>query len=146
CVCLSFCEGVSMNVCIAHVLLFQIESAVMDAYDFLYEQVRGNMSISSKDNLIALHNTFSCCGKKLAFSHSRRIGEQSCDSENSSGLNRDCLQVMENFLKKHIDVISVLMLITAVSMVYGMVVTSFLGFSFHLNNDCGKKGKYVLTS
>uniref|UniRef100_A0A8B9NZY4 CD81 molecule n=1 Tax=Apteryx owenii TaxID=8824 RepID=A0A8B9NZY4_APTOW len=56
----------------------------------------------------------------------------------------DCLQEIQDFLKKHMDFVFVLLTITICFVVYGMILTSFLCFSIHFSNNLDRKGKYTL--
>ncbi|XP_035748749.1 tetraspanin-32 isoform X3 [Egretta garzetta] len=56
----------------------------------------------------------------------------------------DCLQEIQDFLKKHMDFVSTLLGITIGFTVYGMILTSFLWFSIHFSSNLDRKGKYIL--
>uniref|UniRef100_A0A670I8X0 Tetraspanin 32 n=1 Tax=Podarcis muralis TaxID=64176 RepID=A0A670I8X0_PODMU len=56
----------------------------------------------------------------------------------------DCLEEIQNFLKKHMTFVSVLMTITIFFMVYGMSLTLFLWYAIHFKKSLDRKGKYTL--
>ncbi|KAI6068424.1 Tetraspanin-32 isoform X1 [Aix galericulata] len=56
----------------------------------------------------------------------------------------DCLQEIQGFLKKHMDLVSMLLGTTVCFTVYGIVLTSFLWFYIHFSNNLDRKGKYIL--
>ncbi|KAL8169956.1 UNVERIFIED_CONTAM: hypothetical protein K2H54_060546 [Gekko kuhli] len=116
----------------------------MDVYDSVYEEVRSNSSNNRRQELLTIHETFLCCGKKLLFEETSRIENETCQSETTGTTKEDCLQEIHIFLKKHIRFVSILMIITTIIMVYGMILTSFLCFSIHFNNSLDRKDKYVL--
>ncbi|XP_060117982.1 tetraspanin-32 [Heteronotia binoei] len=123
----------------------EAEDAMMDVYDFVYEEVKSNSSSNRRQELLTIHEMFLCCGKKLLFEEASRIENETCQSETTGTTKEDCLQEIHIFLKKHMRFVSILMIITTIIMVYGMILTSFLCFSIHFNNSLDRKDKYVLT-
>nr|XP_056708103.1 tetraspanin-32 [Euleptes europaea] len=123
----------------------EVEEAMMDVYDFVYEDMRNNSSSNRRQELLTIHETFLCCGKKLLFEEARDIENETCQSETIGTTKEDCLQAIHNFLEKHMRFVSILMIITTIIMVYGMVLTSFLCFSIHFKNSLERKDKYILT-
>ncbi|XP_054828579.1 tetraspanin-32 [Eublepharis macularius] len=121
----------------------EAEDAMMDVYDFVYEAVRSNSSSNGRQELLTIHKTFLCCGKKLPFEEASHIENEMCQLE-TMGTKEDCLQEIHNFLKKHMSYVSILMIITTIIMVYGMILTSFLCFSIHFKSSLDRKDKYVL--
>ncbi|XP_019407879.1 PREDICTED: tetraspanin-32 [Crocodylus porosus] len=122
----------------------EVEDAMMDVYDLVYEEVRRNSSSFRKEELTAIHETFLCCGKYSPFEEIRGIENGTCPSTLTSTAREDCLQQIQDFMKKHMRYVSTLLIITLCLMVYGMVLTSFLWFSIHFSNNLDRKGKYVL--
>ncbi|XP_077177635.1 tetraspanin-32 isoform X3 [Paroedura picta] len=120
------------------------EDAMMDVYDFVYEEVRSSSSSNRSQELLTIHETFLCCGKKLLFEEASHIESETCQSETTGTTNEDCLQEIHIFLKKHMRFVTVLMIITTIIVVYGMILTSFLCFSVHFNNSLDRKDKYIL--
>ncbi|XP_063149057.1 tetraspanin-32 [Candoia aspera] len=121
-----------------------VENAMIDVYDFVYEDVRSNLSSTRRQELYSIHKMFLCCGKKSPFGETSSIEDEMCASETLGIAEEDCLQEIKHFLKKHMDIVSVLMTITIFFMMYGMVLTSFLWYSIHCKNNLDRKGKYVL--
>nr|XP_003214870.2 PREDICTED: tetraspanin-32 isoform X1 [Anolis carolinensis] len=121
-----------------------VEDAMMDVYDFVYEDVRRNTSSTRREELRVIHKTFLCCGKRSPFGEKNNIGNEVCQSEMMESAKQDCLQEIQHFLKKHMEFVSILMTITVVLMVYGMILTSFLWYSIHFKNSLDRKGKYIL--
>uniref|UniRef100_A0A8C6XFW8 Tetraspanin n=1 Tax=Naja naja TaxID=35670 RepID=A0A8C6XFW8_NAJNA len=121
-----------------------VENAMIDVYDVVYEDVRNNISSTRRQELYSIHKMFLCCGKKSAFGERNSIEDEMCTSEILEIEEEDCLQEIKYFLKKHMDIVSVLMTITIYFMIYGMVLTSFLWYSIHCKNNLDRKGKYVL--
>ncbi|KAJ7344373.1 hypothetical protein JRQ81_000323 [Phrynocephalus forsythii] len=122
-----------------------VENAVMDAYDFVYEDVRTNTSNARRQELQSIHETFLCCGKKYPFGEPSNIEKEMCHSETEGSTQKHCLPEIQHFMEKHMSFISVLMSITVFFMVYGMFLTSFLWISIHFKNSLDRKGKYILT-
>ncbi|XP_066491918.1 tetraspanin-32 [Tiliqua scincoides] len=143
CFAVVFCASVQA-VCWSITSSTKVEDAMMDVYDFVYEEVRNNASNSRSLELLTIHRTFLCCGKKSPFGEAISIGNEICQSETKG--KEDCLQEIQNFLKKHMSFVFILMTITIIIMVYGMFLTSFLWFSIHFNNSLDRKGKYILTN
>ncbi|XP_062974821.1 tetraspanin-32 isoform X1 [Elgaria multicarinata webbii] len=121
-----------------------VEDAMMDAYDFVYEDVRSNSSDIRGQELHTIHQTFLCCGKKSPFGEVSSIEKELCPSAMVGTTEEDCLQEIQHFLKKHMDFVSILMTITIFFMVYGMILTSFLWYSIHFMHNLDRKGKYIL--
>ncbi|XP_037755572.1 tetraspanin-32 isoform X3 [Chelonia mydas] len=55
---------------------------------------------------------FLCCGKQSPFGETGGIEEETCPSEPMGTARADCLQEIQDFLKKHMDFVSVLLIIT----------------------------------
>ncbi|XP_070591730.1 tetraspanin-32 [Erythrolamprus reginae] len=121
-----------------------VENAMIDAYDIVYEDVRNNISSTRRQELHSIHKMFLCCGKRSPFGERNSIEDEMCTSEILEIEEEDCLQEIKYFLKKHMDIVSILMTITIFFMIYGMVLTSFLWYSIHCKNSLDRKGKYVL--
>ncbi|XP_029438793.1 tetraspanin-32 isoform X2 [Rhinatrema bivittatum] len=125
-------------------LMAMVEDTMIDVYDFIYDEYLRNFSETRRQELMAIHHTFQCCGKISWFKHEKNSDQEMCPLNTSDG-REDCLQAMEGFLKKHMSFVSGLLLITLPFMVCGMVLTSFLFFSIHFGITWNRKGKYTLT-
>ncbi|KAM3856225.1 tetraspanin-32 isoform 2-T3 [Vipera latastei] len=121
-----------------------VENAMMDVYDVVYEDVRNNISSTRRQDLYSIHKMFLCCGKKSPFGERSSIEDEMCTSGILETQEEDCLQEIKYFLKKHMDIISVLMTITIFFMIYVMILTSFLWYSIRCKSNLDRKGKYVL--
>ncbi|XP_030416436.1 tetraspanin-32 isoform X2 [Gopherus evgoodei] len=136
---LSTAATVRESVC----LMAMVEDAMMDVYDSVYEEVRRNLSSFRRQELATIHETFLCCGKQSPFGETGGIENETCPSEHMGTAREDCLQEIQDFLKKHMDFVSALLIITICFMVYGMILTSFLWFSIHFSNNLDRRGKYI---
>nr|XP_032626324.1 tetraspanin-32 isoform X2 [Chelonoidis abingdonii] len=124
-------------------LMAMVEDAMMDVYDSVYEEVRRNLSSFRRQELATIHETFLCCGKQSPFGETGGIENETCSSEHMGTAREDCLQEIQDFLKKLMDFVSALLMITICFMVYGMILTSFLWFSIHFSNNLDRRGKYI---
>ncbi|KAH0620965.1 hypothetical protein JD844_021903 [Phrynosoma platyrhinos] len=70
-----------LHICLNGMLFLQVEDAMMDVYDFVYEDVRSNTSNSRREELHTIHQTFLCCGKRSPFGEESNIGNEMCQSE-----------------------------------------------------------------
>ncbi|KAK4822244.1 hypothetical protein QYF61_011916 [Mycteria americana] len=147
----------SMYICL---LSLQVEDSMMDVYDLVYEEVRRNASSFRRHELTAIHEAFLCCGKRSPFGDTANVERKMCPSGQVHDVGKDCLQEIQDFLKKHMDFVSTLLGITIGFMVamsaplhfgpkrqapvYGMILTSFLWFSIHFSSNLDRKGKYIL--
>nr|XP_048711454.1 tetraspanin-32 isoform X6 [Caretta caretta] len=93
-------------------LMAMVEDAMMDVYDSVYEEVRRNLSSFRRQELATIHETFLCCGKQSPFGETGGIEKETCPSEPMGTARADCLQEIQDFLKKHMDFVSVLLIIT----------------------------------
>ncbi|XP_039392443.1 tetraspanin-32 isoform X1 [Mauremys reevesii] len=146
----------------------EVEDAMMDVYDSVYEEVRRNLSSFRRQELATIHETFLCCGKQSPFGETGGIENETCPSEHMGTAREDCLQEIQDFLKKHMDFVSALLILTIcfmetlsqkifilvkifqcfegktkIILVYGMILTSFLWFSIHFSNNLDRRGKYI---
>ncbi|XP_035748748.1 tetraspanin-32 isoform X2 [Egretta garzetta] len=125
-------------------LTAMVEDSVMDVYDLVYEEVRRNASSFRRHELTAIHEAFLCCGKRSPFGDTANVERKTCLSSQVRDAGQDCLQEIQDFLKKHMDFVSTLLGITIGFTVYGMILTSFLWFSIHFSSNLDRKGKYIL--
>ncbi|XP_010002176.1 PREDICTED: tetraspanin-32 [Chaetura pelagica] len=122
----------------------EVEDSMMDVYDLVYEEVRRNTSSIRRYELTAIHEAFLCCGKHSPFGDTADVESKTCPSSLVHGAGQDCLQEIQDFLKKHLDFVSTLLGITIGFTIYGMILTSFLWFSIHFSSNLDRKGKYIL--
>ncbi|XP_074130935.1 tetraspanin-32 isoform X3 [Sminthopsis crassicaudata] len=55
-----------------------------------------------------------------------------------------CLQEISSFVREHLSLVSLLVIITLAFMVYGMFLTSFLWLTIHYGRNLDRKGQYTL--
>ncbi|RLW10129.1 hypothetical protein DV515_00002442 [Chloebia gouldiae] len=125
-------------------LSLQVEDSMMDVYDFVYEEVRRNTSSFRRHELTAIHEAFLCCGKHSPFGDTTSVENKTCPLNQVHDEGQDCLREIQDFLKKHMDFVFLLLGITIGLTVYGMFLTSFLWFSIHFSSNLYRKGKYIL--
>ncbi|XP_006141137.1 tetraspanin-32 isoform X3 [Tupaia chinensis] len=92
----------------------QVENAVLDTYDLVYDQAMNSMSAVRRQELAAIQDT-------------------------------DCLQGIQNFLRTHEKITSMLTSIGLALTVYAILLSSFLWFAIHSGCNLDRKGKYSLT-
>uniref|UniRef100_A0A8C8AML7 Tetraspanin 32 n=1 Tax=Otus sunia TaxID=257818 RepID=A0A8C8AML7_9STRI len=114
-----------------YICTIAVEDSMMDVYDLVYEEVRRNTSSFRRHELTAIHEAVSCLSALAETLAAAVLQGVSLSSQ-------DCLQEIQDFLKKHMDFVSTIL------GVYGMILTSFLWFSIHFSNNLDRKGKYIL--
>ncbi|NXG57035.1 TSN32 protein, partial [Hemiprocne comata] len=122
----------------------EVEDSMMDVYDLVYEEVRRNTSSIRRYELAAIHEVFLCCGKHSPFGDTANIESKMCPSGPVHNAGQDCLQEIQDFLKKHLVFVSTLLGVTIGFTIYGMILTSFFWFSIHFRSNLDRKGKYIL--
>ncbi|XP_074740791.1 tetraspanin-32 isoform X1 [Strix uralensis] len=172
CFALAFC-GLIPAACWRYTHSTEVEDSMMDVYDLVYEEVRRNTSSFRRHELTAIHEApwlyspawgdreegwpiaaaagrplplfqFLCCGKHSPFGDTANIESKTCPPGPAHDAGQDCLQEIQDFLKKHMDFVSTILGVTIGFTVYGMILTSFLWFSIHFSNNLDRKGKYIL--
>ncbi|NXJ34145.1 TSN32 protein, partial [Ciconia maguari] len=143
CFALAFC-GLIPAACWRYTHSTEVEDSMMDVYDLVYEEVRRNASSFRRHELTAIHEAFLCCGKRSPFGDTANVERKTCPSGQVHDVGKDCLQEIQDFLKKHMDFVFTLLGITIGFMVYGMILTSLLWFSIHFSSNLDRKGKYIL--
>ncbi|NXU80624.1 TSN32 protein, partial [Oreotrochilus melanogaster] len=134
CFALAFC-GLIPTACWRYMHSTEVEDSMMDVYDLVYEEVRRNGSSIRRQELTAIHQAV-------------LLGDEALTKlllcYKDSLFSQDCLQQIQDFLKKHLDFVSTLLGISIGFTVYGMLLTSFLWFSIHFSSNLDRKGKYIL--
>ncbi|NWU91405.1 TSN32 protein, partial [Upupa epops] len=143
CFALAFC-GLLPAVCWRYTHGAEVEDSMMDVYDLVYDEVRRNTSSFRRHELTAIHEAFLCCGKNSPFGDTASVEHKTCPPGQAHGAGKDCLQEIRIFLKKHMDLVSMLLAVAIGFTVYGMILTSFLWFSIHFSSNLNRKGKYIL--
>ncbi|XP_072646493.1 tetraspanin-32 isoform X3 [Canis lupus baileyi] len=93
----------------------QVEDAVLDTYDLVYDQAVKNVSGTPQQQLVAIQDTFLCCGKNSPFSLLGDLEVSLCQGEE------------------------------AARQVYAMLLSSFLWFAIRSGCSLDRKGKYTLS-
>lgn len=93
----------------------QVEDAVLDTYDFVYDQAMKSPSSNWWQELAVIQDTFLCCGKKSPFGLLVSTGAIMCQGRE------------------------------AMREVYAMMLCAFLWFAIHSYHGLDRKGRYSLT-
>ncbi|KAM7329618.1 hypothetical protein ACRRTK_011231 [Alexandromys fortis] len=96
-------------------LLVQVEDAVLDTYDLVYDQAMKSPSSSWWQELATIQDTFLCCGKKSPFGFLASTRAIPCQGQE------------------------------AMREVYAMMLCAFLWFAIHSYCGLDRKGRYTLT-
>ncbi|XP_045626721.1 tetraspanin-32 isoform X2 [Ursus americanus] len=92
----------------------QVEDAMLDAYDLLYDRAVRSLSSTPRQQLLAIQDTFLCCGKSSPFSLLGDAEASLCRGEQ------------------------------AARQVYAMLLSAFLWFSIRSGSSLDRRGKYTL--
>ncbi|PNI26629.1 TSPAN32 isoform 4, partial [Pan troglodytes] len=121
----------------------QVEDAMLDTYDLVYEQAMKGTSHVRRQELAAIQDVFLCCGKRSPFS---RLGSTEADlCQGEEAAREDCLQGIRSFLRTHQQVASSLTSIGLALTVSALLLSSFLWFAIRCGCSLDRKGKYTLT-
>nr|XP_019569259.1 PREDICTED: tetraspanin-32 isoform X2 [Rhinolophus sinicus] len=153
----------------------QVEDAMLDIYDLVYDQAVKNPSGTQWQELLAIQDTFLCCGKSTPSSLLGSSEADLCLGEEAT--RQDCLQGIRSFLRTHGHITSTLASVGLASMttgnlwnpvtswggreplplelrvqvllppsqVYAMLLSSFLGFAIRSGRSLDRKGTYTLS-
>uniref|UniRef100_A0A8D0Y619 Tetraspanin n=1 Tax=Sus scrofa TaxID=9823 RepID=A0A8D0Y619_PIG len=121
----------------------QVEDAVLDTYDLVFDRAVKNLSGIWRQELAAIQDTFLCCGKRSPLGLQGSSGADLCQGEGPA--RQDCLQGLRSFLRNHGNVVSTLTSLGLVSMVYAVLLSAFLCFAIHSGRSLDRKGKYTLS-
>ncbi|XP_017743161.1 PREDICTED: tetraspanin-32 isoform X17 [Rhinopithecus bieti] len=120
----------------------QVEDAMLDTYDLVYEQAMKGTSHVQRQELAAIQDMFLCCGKRSPFS---RLGSTEADlCQGQEAAREDCLQGIRSFLRIHQQVASSLTSIGLALTVSALLLSSFLWFAIRSGCSLDRKGKYTL--
>ncbi|NWI85949.1 TSN32 protein, partial [Pitta sordida] len=108
CFALAFC-GLIPAACWRYTHSTEVEASMMDVYDFVYEEVRRNTSSFRRHELTAIHEAFLCCGKHSPFGDTTNVERDTCPPGLVHNAGQDCLQEIQDFLKKHMDSVFLLL-------------------------------------
>nr|XP_025142705.1 tetraspanin-32 isoform X4 [Bubalus bubalis] len=84
----------------------RVEDAVLDAYDRAYERALRSASESRRQELVAIQDTFRCCGKSSPLGLLGGLEADLCQGEEAA--RQDCLQRIQSFLRVHRNIVSTL--------------------------------------
>lgn len=121
----------------------QVEDAVLDTYDLVYDQAMKSPSSSWWQELAVIQDTFLCCGKKSPFGLLASTGPIMCQGQKA--MREDCLQSIRNFLWTHYRIASTLTCTSLALTVYAMMLCAFLWFAIHSYCGLDRRGRYSLT-
>ncbi|KAM5318506.1 tetraspanin-32 isoform 3-T3 [Glossophaga mutica] len=121
----------------------QVEDAALDAYDLAYDQAVRSSPGTGRQELLAIQDTFLCCGKSSPSSLLGGAEADLCPGEEAA--SQDCLQGIRSFLRTHGRVVSILASVGLASMVYAMLLSSFLWFAICSSRSLDRKGTYALS-
>ncbi|XP_006508684.1 tetraspanin-32 isoform X3 [Mus musculus] len=127
----------------AHGLMAAVEDAVLDTYDFVYDQAMKSPSSNWWQELAVIQDTFLCCGKKSPFGLLVSTGAIMCQGREA--MREDCLQSIRNVLWTHYSIASILTCTSLALTVYAMMLCAFLWFAIHSYHGLDRKGRYSLT-
>ncbi|XP_028688888.2 tetraspanin-32 isoform X4 [Macaca mulatta] len=141
CFSLAFCTQVQLVFWRLHSPT-QVEDAMLDTYDLVYEQTMKGTSHVGRQELAAIQDTFLCCGKRSPFS---RLGSTEADlCQGQEAAREDCLQGIRSFLRIHQQVASSLTSISLALTVSALLLSSFLWFAIRSGCSLDRKGQYTL--
>ncbi|XP_070215546.1 tetraspanin-32 isoform X1 [Bos mutus] len=108
----------------------QMEDAVLDAYDRAYERALRSTSGSGRQELVAIQDTFLCCGKSSPLGLLGGLEADLCQGEEAA--RQDCLRGIQSFLRVHGNIVSTLIGLGLAFTVYAMLLSSFIWFTIRL--------------
>ncbi|KAI5278555.1 Tetraspanin-32 [Manis pentadactyla] len=121
----------------------QMEDAVLDVYDLMYDQaVRSSPGVRQQE-LAAIQDTFLCCGKPAPSSLPGNTVDTLCQGEVAE--RQDCLQSIRSLLRTHGSITSTLTGLGLASTVYAMLLSSFLWFAIRSGCSLDRRGTYTLS-
>ncbi|XP_055271214.1 tetraspanin-32 isoform X3 [Moschus berezovskii] len=108
-------------------LMAAVEDAVLDAYDQAYERAVRSASQSGRQELVAIQDTFRCCGKSSPLG---LLGDSEADlCQGEEAARQDCLRGIQSFLRVHGNIVSTLIGLGLAFTVYAMLLSSFIWFT-----------------
>ncbi|XP_053305272.1 tetraspanin-32 [Spea bombifrons] len=119
----------------------EVESLFLDVYDGLYDQVLQESHEGRREDLLSIHENFHCCGKIGSWNQGVLQARHLCESMTET---LDCVLVISAAINSHWQWITNILLLTLGFTVYGMILSSFLCFSFQRATSWDRRGKYNL--
>ncbi|XP_036903699.1 tetraspanin-32 isoform X2 [Sturnira hondurensis] len=121
----------------------QVEDAALDTYDLAYDRAVRSSPGAQRQELLAIQDTFLCCGKGSPSSLLGGAEVDLCPGEEAT--SQDCLQGIRSFLRTHEHIVSILASVGLASTVYAMLLSSFLWFAISSGRSLDHKGTYALS-
>ncbi|XP_036903698.1 tetraspanin-32 isoform X1 [Sturnira hondurensis] len=84
----------------------QVEDAALDTYDLAYDRAVRSSPGAQRQELLAIQDTFLCCGKGSPSSLLGGAEVDLCPGEEAT--SQDCLQGIRSFLRTHEHIVSIL--------------------------------------
>ncbi|KAM8940225.1 tetraspanin-32 [Pelodytes ibericus] len=126
-----------------HACQDQVAASFLDVYDGLFDlAVRESSSGGHTDHLLSVHDNFQCCGK-ISWRQSLLETHQVCTNMSEE---LDCVLVISIVLNTHLQWVIILLILSLGFTVYGMILSSFLYFSFPRGTIWERRGEYSLTN
>ncbi|XP_036171739.1 tetraspanin-32 isoform X1 [Myotis myotis] len=120
----------------------QVEDALLDTYDLVYDQAVMSPSSARRQELAAIHDTFLCCGKSSPSGLLGSVEAELCRGQEAA--TQDCLQGVRSFVRTHGHIASTLTSVGLATMVYAMLLSSFLWFAIRSGRSLDRRGTYAL--
>ncbi|XP_054553519.1 tetraspanin-32 [Talpa occidentalis] len=121
-----------------------VEDAALDAYDLLYDRALRRSPAAPSRELVAVQDTFLCCGKSSPFGLLGSADAHLCQGPEAA--RQGCLSRIRGFLRTHATIASALTTLGLACTVYAMLLSSFLWFAIRAGYSLDRKGKYTLKS
>ncbi|XP_075402997.1 tetraspanin-32 [Tenrec ecaudatus] len=119
----------------------QVEDALLDTYDVLYEQaLQGPANTQRRRELGAIQDMLRCCGKPSRLGRQGSAEAGLCAGE--LALREDCLQGVRRLLGTHLRIWDTLAKLGLALTVYAMLFSTFLWATIHQD----RRGTYTVTS
>uniref|UniRef100_A0A8C0R2P2 Tetraspanin n=1 Tax=Canis lupus dingo TaxID=286419 RepID=A0A8C0R2P2_CANLU len=122
----------------------QVEDAVLDTYDLVYDQAVKNVSGTPQQQLVAIQDTFLCCGKNSPFSLLGDLEVSLCQGEEAARQVRPGSRALRPWASPP-QTQATRTLRLRHPQVYAMLLSSFLWFAIRSGCSLDRKGKYTLS-
>ncbi|XP_075857358.1 tetraspanin-32 isoform X2 [Microcebus murinus] len=119
----------------------QVEDAVLDTYDLLYDRALRTATRARQRELAAIQDAFLCCGKRSPFGLLGRSEAGLCQGE--AAARQDCLQGIRSHLRPYRRVLSTLSGIGLALTACALLLSAFLWFAVRSGHSLDRKGKYA---
>ncbi|XP_008068478.1 tetraspanin-32 [Carlito syrichta] len=120
----------------------QVEDAMLDTYDLVYDQAVRTASHVRRQELAAIQDMFLCCGKSSPFSRLGGAEAGLCQGEDAK--REDCLQGLPSYLRTQQHVASTLTSVGLALTAYALLLSAFLWLAIRSGRSLDRRGKYAL--